>query len=84
MGIFTGSMRGLGSSLAPMVITVFGTCVLRVVWVYTVFPLFPTWQMLFLSYPISWFVTGAIQFAVFLHLKKKAQSKMAETTPPSP
>lgn len=76
MGVVTGCMRGLGSSLAPMIITVFGTCVLRVAWVYTIFPLSPTWQMLFLSYPISWLVTGVVQFIAFLFLKKRAMSKV--------
>lgn len=75
MGVFTGVLRGLGSSVTPMLITVFGTCVLRVAWVYTIFPLNPTWQMLFLSYPISWLVTGLIQFAAFLFVKKRAEAR---------
>lgn len=78
MGIFTGCLRGLGSSVTPMLITVFGTCFLRVAWVYTIFPLNPTWQMLFLSYPISWAVTGILQFIAFLSLKKRAMAKVAE------
>ncbi len=78
MGVFTGVLRGLGSSVTPMLITVFGTCVLRVAWVYTIFPLNPTWQMLFLSYPISWLVTGLIQFAAFLFVKKRATARAAE------
>lgn len=76
MGVATGCMRGLGSSLAPMIITIFGTCALRVVWVYTIFTLNPTWQMLFLSYPISWLVTGVVQIIAFLYLKKRAVAKM--------
>ncbi len=77
MGVCTGCMRGLGSSFAPMIITIFGTCALRVVWVYTIFTLNPTWQMLFLSYPISWLVTGLVQFIAFQHLKKKAAAKVS-------
>ena len=46
--------------------------------VYTIFPLNPTWQMLFLSYPISWLVTGLIQFAAFLFVKKRATARAAE------
>ncbi len=76
MGVVTGCMRGLGSSLTPMIITVFGTCALRVVWVYTIFTLAPTWKMLFLSYPVSWLVTGLVQFIAFLYLKKRAVQKM--------
>jgi len=79
MGVVTGCMRGLGSSLTPMIITVFGTCALRVVWVYTIFTLAPTWIMLFLSYPVSWLVTGLVQFIAFLYLKKRAMQKMGGT-----
>ena len=51
MNILVGAMRGLGSSLTPMVVSIFGVCVLRVVWIYTIFPLDRTFTMLFLSYP---------------------------------
>ncbi len=83
MGVITGSLRGMGSSVAPMLITVFGTCVLRVAWVYTIFPLNPTWQMLFLSYPISWLATGIVQFVAFLFVKKRAKEKAGAATPQS-
>ena len=54
MNVLVGAMRGLGSSLTPMVVSIFGVCVLRVVWIYTVFPLDPSFAMLFLSYPVTW------------------------------
>ena len=76
MGVVTGCLRGLGSSVTPMLITVFGTCGLRIAWVYTAFQLNPTWQMLFLSYPISWFATGLVQLIAFIYLKNKAQAKL--------
>ena len=47
MNVLVGAMRGLGSSLTPMVVSIFGVCVLRVVWIYTVFPLDPSFAMLF-------------------------------------
>ena len=46
MNIFVGGMRGMGYSMAPMLDTVFGTCVLRVLWVYTVFAMWPAWTVL--------------------------------------
>lgn len=38
MNVLVGAMRGLGSSLTPMVVSIFGVCVLRVVWIYTRVP----------------------------------------------
>lgn len=77
MDATTGSLRGLGSSVLPMVISVMGACVLRVVWIYTVFqiPQFHTPQGLLISYPISWILTFSCQMVAFMivlrkHIKK--------------
>ena len=59
MDVVSGALRGLGHSVMPAVITLIGVCVLRVVWVCTVFPLHPTMGNLMLSYPITWAVTAA-------------------------
>ena len=72
MNIFVGAMRGLGSSLTPMVVSIFGVCVLRVVWIYTIFPLDRTFTMLFLSYPVTWVVTTLIESVCFLVIRKHA------------
>ena len=53
------ALRGVGCSMTPAILTVFGTCVLRLIWIYTVCPRYHTLDMLFNVYPISWFVTGA-------------------------
>ena len=71
MNVLVGAMRGLGSSLTPMVVSIFGVCVLRVVWIYTVFPLDPSFAMLFLSYPVTWAVTAAIEVVCFFVIRKK-------------
>ena len=76
MNIPTGMLRGLGSSVAPMVMSIFGTCGLRILWIYTVFRLNPTWEMLFLSYPISWTVTGIFQLVALFFVKKKAFARL--------
>ena len=67
MDVTTGALRGMGSSFLPMVITVVGVCVLRVVWIYTVFamPQYHTLDMLYLSYVISWIVSFLAQLAAF-------------------
>ena len=76
MGIFVGGMRGLGSSLTPMVITIFGVCALRVVWVYTVFAVWPLWEVLFLSYPVTWVITALIGWPCYMIIKKNAMKRL--------
>ena len=71
--VTTGALRGLGSSLAPMVISVLGICGIRLLWIYTIFQIerFHTPQCLFLSYAISWIITFGLQLAAFLVLFKR-------------
>lgn len=58
--------RSLGKSLVPMFIVIMGSCVFRVVWIYTVFAYFQTTTSLYLLYVFSWIITaiaGNIYFA---------------------
>ena len=57
MGIMPGAIRGHGCSLPPSLITIFGTCVIRIVWVYTVFVAYPDLSILYLVHPITWIFT---------------------------
>ena len=73
VNVIAGVIRGLGSSLVPMLISVFGICILRIVWITTVFqiPQFHTPDWLFATYPISWVVTLVMQFVAFAVVYKK-------------
>lgn len=73
MNIATGVIRGMGESLAPMIITVLGVCVMRIAWIYTVFrlPEFHTTGGLYVSYPISWTVTFIAELIAFIVIYKK-------------
>lgn len=57
--------RGLGKSLLPTVILFFGTCVFRIVWIYTVFASFRTIPSLYLLYPASWIITSIAEIICF-------------------
>jgi len=61
--VTSGTLRGLGSSLAPMLASVLGICGFRILWLYTVFalPEFHTLTSLYLSYPISWVLTFLVE-----------------------
>lgn len=58
-------MRGLGNSLTPMLLTVFGTCILRLIWIYTVNVKYHSFEMLLIIYPISWVVTGILVIVAY-------------------
>lgn len=53
------AMRGVGYSALPAVETIIGTCLFRIVWVFTVFEYFQTLQSLYIVFPITWVVTSA-------------------------
>lgn len=72
MDTMVGSLRGLGSSVIPMVVSLVGACGLRLVWVYTVFPLDPTPGNLYISYPITWAITGFVHLLTFFYVRKRA------------
>ena len=73
MDVSTGALRGMGASIAPMVISVLGVCGLRIAWIYTVFqiPQFHTPQCLYLSYIVSWSATFLIQIIAFIRIYRK-------------
>lgn len=75
MDMLVGSLRGMGKSVMPMIVSLLGACALRVVWIYTVFRLDPRPEVLYISYPISWFVTAAVHFICFLVVYKKLLAK---------
>lgn len=80
MDVTTGVLRGLGSSLTPMVISVLGICAFRVAWIYTAFASQPTPGVLFFSYPVSWVLTFVLQLAAFIPIfrrKLAARSRLA-------
>ncbi len=79
-GLYESSLsvvRGMGYSLAPMVAAIFGICVFRIIWVYFIFPLCPTYLMLVVIWPISQLVTGIAESALFLYYFKKVKQKAA-------
>ncbi len=65
MEVGSGAMRGLGRSVTPMIVALIGSCLFRVVWVYTVFAAAPSLELLYISYPISWSLTTVAHFIFF-------------------
>ncbi|WP_050008284.1 MATE family efflux transporter [Butyrivibrio sp. WCE2006] len=66
-----GALRGMNHSLAPALISVFGTCVFRLIYVFTYIPTHHTFEQLFRVYPISWIITGTITLTVYFIVRAK-------------
>ena len=77
MDVATGVMRGMGSSVAPMVTCLLGACGFRILWVTTVFRMAPTPGVLFACYPISWIITLAAQMVMLIVIYRKQTQKLA-------
>ncbi len=71
MDTMVGMLRGMGSSVMPMVMSVLGVCVLRIVWILFIFPLSPTLDTLYISYPVSWTITLAAHTCCYFYVKRK-------------
>lgn len=75
MDTIVGSLRGIGYSVLPMIVSLTGACGLRVLWIFAVFPHFHSLTVLYLSYPISWFITAAAHIICFYKIQKKLPKK---------
>lgn len=81
MDVMNCSMRGIGSSVLPMVIVLVGTCVFRIAWIYCIYPFFSSYICIILSYPVSWvltFASGVIAFRI-VYKRKKGEMSSALT-----
>ena len=75
MDVMVGSLRGLGYSMVPMVVSMVGACGVRLIWVATIFQTYHTPTMLYISYPVSWTITAAVHIAFFFFIRKHAYAK---------
>ena len=77
--VFSATLRGLGKSGLAMTMSLCGTCLVRVIWIYTVFAAFRIPEVLYLSYPISWCLTAVgMGICVLLTLRKLPQNDAEE------
>lgn len=71
--------RGIGRTVVPTIMVIIGSCVFRVVWVYTIFAHFQTITSLYLLYSFSWAITAVAEIAYFLPASRKC--RFAEDKP---
>ncbi len=65
MDVMVGAIRGMGYGVMPMLVSLTGACLFRVVWIMTVFRAYHSLEVLYVSYPISWALTFAVHLLCF-------------------
>lgn len=71
MDTLVGCLRGMGRSVLPMIVSLSGACLFRVIWIYTIFAANRTMDVLYISYPISWTITSLVHLGCFLIIYHK-------------
>ncbi|MCH4283942.1 MULTISPECIES: MATE family efflux transporter [Bacillota] len=77
MDVMVGSLRGMGYSIMPMLVSLTGACLFRVIWIFTIFQMEHTLFSLYISYPISWILTFSAHVICYLVVRRKALLKAA-------
>lgn len=80
MDVMVGALRGIGYSIMPMIVSIVGVCVLRLIWLATVFqiPEFHKIETVYLSYPVTWILTSLVYIVFFVWICiRSAQKKSA-------
>ncbi|NLB42295.1 MAG: MATE family efflux transporter [Clostridiales bacterium] len=75
MNVFPGLTRAMGYSILPMLSTLVGACIARIIWIYTVFAWNPTPFTLFVCYPVTWALAGIGQVAIFFYARKQIRKR---------
>jgi len=77
MDCMVGSLRGLGYSVLPMIVSLTGACGFRVFWIFTIFASCRTLEVLYLSYPVSWIITASAHMFTYYKIRKRFPKKDA-------
>lgn len=75
MDTLVGSLRGIGYSVLPMIVSLTGACGLRILWIFTIFAQQRTLTSLYISYPVSWVITAGVHMLCYFLIKRKLPKK---------
>ena len=75
MDLLPGSLRGMGYSSVPMILSIIGTVGTRIVWIFGIFPNHRSLDILFISYPVSWIITIVLQVICFYFVRRKVHAR---------
>lgn len=73
----SAALRGMGKSMEPSVVTILGTVVFRLIWLVTVFKIWPSYEVLMWVYVASWIFTGGILFVIYMMHMRKIEKRIA-------
>ncbi len=78
MDTMTGMIRGLGYSILPMIVSLLGACVLRIIWILTVcqLPAFHHVEFVYASYPVTWVITTTVHTICYVVITKKIKKSI--------
>lgn len=75
MDVLVGVLRGMGTSIVPMIVSVIGVCGVRIMWILTIFRAQRDLKVLYISYPISWVATALIHLLCVFIMYKRVSKK---------
>ncbi|MCI8484720.1 MAG: MATE family efflux transporter [Lachnospiraceae bacterium] len=78
MDVMVGELRGLGYAVLPMIVSLLGACGFRILWIFTIFQSYHTLLSLYISYPVSWVLTGTVHLICYFVIRKKLSRRMLE------
>ncbi len=78
MDTMVGGLRGMGYSITPMIVSLTAVCILRMIWIATIFQSIHTPVVLYLSYPVSWTIAAIGHYVNYLYAMKKLDKMKAE------
>lgn len=68
--VLSGALRGIGDVIIPLIITMFGTCLLRIIWVAGALKIHPAVDTVIFSYPVTWIIS-AVLFILYYSYRKR-------------
>lgn len=73
--VAAGQIRGMGKSIEPMILSLFGTCIVRLAWIFLILPPDRSLMDIYWAYPISWFATFALLNILYVVKLKKMMKR---------
>ena len=74
--VLAGALRGVGDVIVPVIITLLGVCILRIIWLAAVMKVSPTIPAIILSYPVTWVITALAFICYYLYKRKYLQKNI--------
>ncbi len=79
MEVGSATLRAFGRSLISTAVSLVGSCLLQIIWIYTVFASVHTLEMLYLAYPVTWLVTATAHFLFVFFIYRQQKQRLASS-----